>query len=237
MKINYSWRYCLAFMAFVFVFGQLHELAHMIVGYIICGKSGIQVDFNIIRPICAECESNPHIWLAGIAGPAFSYLMMWTGYFLLRSSNTRFYNLAFVLILGNLAFARVFTAGMGGGDERGVLSFFLSDQPLLIVKAVNFILVFCMAFPPIYMAYKKLISKNKLLVILGFCVVPLCIMMPYEFMLLGKVLNAGFLSARHILGVPDLIYLHTTLMLLIVVLLRKELFESTKMEYHFAKQI
>ncbi|NNU33746.1 hypothetical protein HK413_05600 [Mucilaginibacter sp. S1162] len=213
-------------MAFVFVFGQLHEMAHMITGYLICGQSGIQLDFNLIRPICAACENSPYTYISGIAGPLFSYLMMWTGYFILRSENTKRYGLGFVLILGNLAFARIFTAGMGGGDERGILTYFFSNQPLLLIKAINFLLVFTLAFPPIYMAYKRLANKHKLLVISGFCVVPLCIMYPYEFMLLGEVLKSGFLAKRHLLGVADMIYLHTAIMGMIVVFFRKTLFKA-----------
>jgi hypothetical protein len=226
MEIKLTWRYCLAFMAFVFVFGQLHEMAHMIAGYLICGTSGIQLDFNLVRPICASCESNPYTYLAGIAGPLFSYLMMWAGYFILRSANTKWFNFAFVLIMGNLAFARIFTAGMGGGDERGVLTYLFSNQPLLLIKASNFLLVFSLAFPPIYLAYKKLANKYKLLIIAGFCFIPLCIMAPYEFMLLGKVLKGGFLADRHFLGVADLIYLHTAIMCVIVVFFRKTLFKA-----------
>jgi hypothetical protein len=151
---------------------------------------------------------------------------MWTGYFIFRYGSTKWYNTAFVLILGNLAFARIFTAGMGGGDEKGVLSDLISGEPLLLIKAINFAMVFALAFPPIYMAYKKLANKNRLLIIAGFCFVPLCIMMPYEFMLLGKVLKTGFLAERHFLGVADLIYLHTALMAVIVVVFRKTLIQA-----------
>jgi hypothetical protein len=115
---------------------------------------------------------------------------------------------------------------MGGGDERGVLSYFFSDQPLLLIKAVNFLFVFAVAFPPIYTSYQKLVNKNKVLVIAGFCIIPLCIMYPYEFMLLGEVLKAGVLTKRHFLGVADFIYLHTTLMAVIVIILRKQLFKN-----------
>jgi hypothetical protein len=199
-------------------------MAHMITGYWICGSPGKQLDFNLVRPICASCENSPYTYLAGIAGPLFSYLMMWMGYFILRSAKTKWYNLAFVLILGNLAFARIFTAGMGGGDEKGVLSVLISGQPLLLIKTINFLMVFVLAFPPIYMAYKKLINKHKLLIIAGFCIVPLCIMMPYEFMLLGKILQAGFLAKAHFLGVADFVYIHTALMAVVVIVFRKTLF-------------
>lgn len=225
MKINYQWRYCLAFMAFVFVFGQLHEMAHLAAAYFVCGCPGKQIDFNLWT-VCIGCNDNPNIYISGIAGPAFSYLMMWIGYSMLRSSNTKWYNTAFVLIMGNLAFARIFTAGMGGGDEKMILRFFFSEPSLLLIKASNFVMVFVLAFPPIYMVYKRLVNKNKLLVVAGFCVIPLCIMYPYEFVLLGKVMQAGVLAHTGFLGVADFVYLHTAIMAVLVILFRKTLFKA-----------
>jgi hypothetical protein len=50
--------------------------------------------------------------------------------------------------------------------------------------------------------------------------------MLYEFMLLGKVLKAGFLAQPHFLGVADFIYLHTALMAVIVLIFSKTLFHG-----------
>jgi hypothetical protein len=226
MEIKYTWRYCLAFMAFVFVFGQLHEMAHLAAAYFVCGCPGNQVDFNLWK-VCASCQDNPNIYISGIAGPAFSYLMMWIGYFILRSSSAKHYNLAFVLILGNLAFARIFTAGMGGGDEKMVLRALITSPPLLAIKAINFVMVLALAFPPLYMVYKRLVNKNRFWVVACFCFIPLCIMYPYEFMLLGKVMQAGFLAHTGFLGVADFVYLHTAIMAVVVILFRKTLFKAS----------
>ncbi|MDB4924046.1 hypothetical protein [Mucilaginibacter sp.] len=225
MEIKLSWRYCLAFMAFVFVFGQLHEVAHLSVAYIICGCTGKQIDFNLWT-FCADCINNSHIYIAEMAGPVFSYIMMWTGYFLLRSNNNRYWSLALVLIACNMAFARIFTAGMGRGDETTVLKVLLHGQSILLIKSIGFAVVFILSFPPLYMIYKRLANKNRLWTMLGLCFIPMCIMMPYEFMLLGKVLRAGFLAQRHFLGVADFIYLHTALMTMLIVIFRKSLFQA-----------
>jgi hypothetical protein len=223
MKPKLSWRYALAFMAFTFAFGQLHEMAHLTAACLVCGQPGHQLDFNLWT-LSSECASSPYAYVPTIFGPVFSYLCMWAGFFMLRSDNTKLWPAAFVLILGNVAFARIFTAGMGGGDEITVLKVLLAEKPVWVIKAIGFALVFSLAFPPLYMVYKRLAGKFKLWLLMVFCVVPLIIMMGYEFMLLGKVLKSGFLAQTHFLGVADLIYLHTAIMALVLILFRKTLF-------------
>ncbi len=227
MQINITFRYCLAFMAFVFVFGQLHEVAHLTAAFVVCGYPGNQADFKLWT-LCGDCQVNPNGYIATIFGPVFSYLMMWTGYFLMRSSNKKYWGVAFVLILGNLPFARIFTAGMGGGDETTVLKTLFSAEPVWLIKTIGFLIVAGLAFPPIFMAYKRLHCKRKLLLIVTFCVAPMLIMMPYEFILLGKVLKSGFMADQHFLGIADFIYLHTLLMAMIVLIFRKTLFAFSK---------
>jgi len=223
MEIKYSWRFCLAFMAFVFVFGQLHEMAHLTVAYLVCGCPGKQVDFNLWT-FGADCVNNPNTYIATMTGPVFSYLLMWAGYFLLRSTNSRWRNTGLVLVMGNLPFARIFTAAMGGGDETTVLKQLIHNQPLLVIKAIGFVLVFMLAFPPLFMVFKRLLNRYKVWHLVGLCLMPMIIMMLYEFKLLGKVLQAGFLSDMHFLGVADFIYIHTFIMVLIVLYYRKTLF-------------
>lgn len=223
MLINITFRYCAAFIAFVFLFGQLHEMAHLTAAYMVYGRPGKQIDFNLWT-LCTGCEANPYSYVPTIFGPVFSYLCMWTGYFMLRSENRKIWNLAFVLVLGNLAFARIFTAAMGGGDEITVLKELMSDQPLWLIKTLGFLLVFAAAFPPLYLTHKRLDNKKRILLMVGFCLLPLLIMYPYEFILLGKLLKAGFFAKQHFLGIADFIGLHTLLMGAIVVIFRKSLF-------------
>ena len=141
MKIPYSWQYCLAFMAFVFVFGQLHEMAHLTAAFLVCGQPGIQLDFNLWT-LSKDCEGSPYAYVPTIFGPVFSYLCMWTGFFMLRSNNSQLWPAAFALVIGNVAFARILTAGMGGGDETTVLKVLLQGQPMWLIKTIGFTLVF-----------------------------------------------------------------------------------------------
>ncbi len=223
MQINITLRYCLAFMAFVFVFGQLHEMAHLTAAWFACGYPGNQVDFNLWT-LCGNCQANPNSYLATIFGPVFSYVMIWVGCLMLCYSNKKYWNLAFVLIFGNLPFARIFTSALGGGDETTVLKTLLNGQPLWLIKLSGLLLVSALAFPPLYMGYKRLLNKKRWLLMLAFCIGPMVIMMLYEFMLLGKVLKAGFLTGKHFLGIADFVYLHTLLMALVVVFFIKTLF-------------
>lgn len=213
-------------MAFVFVFGQLHEIAHLTAAYWVCSKPGIQLDFNLWT-LSKDCEGSPSAYLPTIFGPVFSYLCMWVGFFMLRSDNKNLWPTAFALVIGNVAFARILTAGMGGGDETTVLKVLLSGQSMWLIKGLGFALVFSLAFPPLYMVYKRLADRHRVWVLAAFCVLPLIIMMLYEFILLGKVIKAGVLPQAHLLGIADFIYLHTALMAVVVLVFRKTLFGAS----------
>jgi len=94
MQLKFSFRFAVAFMAAVFVLGQLHELAHLTAAYFITGKPGHQADFNLWT-LCDGCESGPYNYLATMAGPIFSYLLIWTGYCILKWGNKDLWSAAF----------------------------------------------------------------------------------------------------------------------------------------------
>ncbi|HEY9196781.1 MAG TPA: hypothetical protein VIM77_10965 [Mucilaginibacter sp.] len=174
-------------MAFVFVFGQLHEIAHLLTVYLVCGCPGKQADFNLWTA-CPSCENNPLSFLPTLAGPFFSYVMMWAGFFLLRSNRKDYWPPGFVLVMGNLAFARVFTAAMGGGDETTVLRHFLSPRvDLLLIKITGFAMVLLLAGPPMYMVYKRLLNKKRACFFAMVALSPMIVMFIYEFKFLGSV--------------------------------------------------
>jgi len=223
MQLKLTWQYAFAFMAFVFVFGQFHEIIHLVNARAVCGVPGTQFDFNLWSA-SDSCANNPLVWMATLFGPVFSYIIMWAGFFMLLSGNKNLWSAGFVLVLGNLPFARIFTAAMGGGDETTVLkSLLMPGMGMLAVKVIGFAAVFALAFPPLYMTFKRLQSKNRLYMIIGFSVLPLLIMWVYEFKLLGFVLRSGFFATRHYLGIPDLVYYHTFLMLIITLAYSKRL--------------
>jgi hypothetical protein len=149
--------------------------------------------------------------------------MMWLGFIFLKTAEKRNWVYGFVLVLGNLPFARIFTAAIGGGDETTFLKVMFTEANLIVLKVIGFAIVFLFAFPPLYIVYYRLRGKRRLLQMAALCILPLFVMMLYEFKLLGRVLQTGFLAKAHFLGVADFIYLHTLVMLMVFITVRKNL--------------
>jgi hypothetical protein len=72
------------FFALNMIMGELHEQAHITTGYLICGCYGPR-DFSIWNT-CDQCEHPSVAFLATLAGPLFSCLLMWLGAFLFCKS-------------------------------------------------------------------------------------------------------------------------------------------------------
>ncbi len=212
MNIPYTLRYCIAIMASIFVLGQLHEMAHLFVVQLVCGCAGRQIDLNLWTT-GAQCNNSQYTYLATLAGPVFSYAMIWAGHLIFRKNDARYWPFPFVLVMGNLVFARLFTAAMGGGDEITVIkALLLPHIGLWGCRVLGFAIVASLTLPPILLLYKRITNDHKVWVLLAFCILPMPVMYLYEFKLLGIVLHSGWLSTRRWLGVPDLVYLHTLAM-------------------------
>ncbi|HKR66386.1 MAG TPA: hypothetical protein VJZ00_21845 [Thermoanaerobaculia bacterium] len=102
-----GWRWFLAFSFLLLAVHEAHELAHAVVGRMVCGEWPLR-DFNAWHFV-HDCSSV----LPTAAGPLFSYAIMVIGALLARTSPAAG---AAVLFAAN-PFARIFTAAMGGGDE------------------------------------------------------------------------------------------------------------------------
>lgn len=78
MKIKLSFPFITAFLLLQIVMLELHEMAHIVTSYLICGCWGIR-DFNGWQ-LCNGCNNDhPLFWTATLAGPAFSVAVMWLG--------------------------------------------------------------------------------------------------------------------------------------------------------------
>jgi len=60
-------------------------------------------------------------------------------------------------------------------------------------------------------------------------------MFVYEFKLLKMLLMKGFLTHAHLLGVPDFIYLHTLLMAIVMLWMRRDLFGAASKDAYLLK--
>jgi hypothetical protein len=226
MSFRISWLFVLAFIALNMFLGELHEQAHITTGYFICGCYGLR-DFSVWST-CDNCANGGWSFLATLAGPVYTYIMMWLGAIWFARSTKRVKKaMGFSILFANLPFARLFTALTGGGDEKVVLQHLTgSDHSSIFPKIMAVLIVGLLAIPPIILVYRKLTNKMRGWIIAAFLVLPLIYGMLYHHMFLNYLLHEGLGSGTAILGSPSIIIIHTLLMLLIVLLFRKALFNA-----------
>ena len=117
MKLKLTPKFALTFLALTFVMHEAHEIVHTSTGRLICGCWG-QRDFNVWG-LCEGCSGlNSYSIVATFAGSIFTFFMIWIGAVILgKADNNDQKSFGFALIFANLPFARILTAGFGGGDE------------------------------------------------------------------------------------------------------------------------
>jgi hypothetical protein len=227
MQIKITFRYVMAFFALNMIMAELHEQAHIITGYFICGCYGL-LNFNIWAT-CEQCVLQQWSFLATLAGPLFSCGLMWLGaWWIAKSFHHKKKILGFSLLFANLPFARIFTALAGGGDEKVVIQAISGNADPFISKLMATLIVTIICLPPMIIAYKKSSVPNRFLLITGFAVIPLIYGMLYHHIFLNWLLERGIASKIYILGTPSLILLHFLLMLLLLIFFRKGLLQPGK---------
>lgn len=211
MKIRLTWQYLLAFFALNGVISELHEQAHINVGRLVTGCYGPR-DFNNWNSCAEGAQALP--WAAPIAGPLFSYIVVWLGVWLLyRASSMAQRSIAFSLVFAPLPFARIFTAAVGGGDEKILLTRIFDGMPEGVARwyALALTLLFCA--PPIVIACRVLASRLRVLYVAGFCVVPLLVIWCYKLKFLNGLLMQGLFAEPSILGTPLFVHIVFGIML------------------------
>ena len=225
MQLKITWKYILAFIALNFIIGELHEQSHIQAGFITCGCYGPR-DFNVWST-CDQCANRNLAWLATLAGPLFSYAMMWLGaYWFSRSQNDNKRMMGFSLLFASLPFARIFTALVGGGDEKVVIQALMGDTSNgLPGKIIASAIVLLICLPPMLIAGKKILNKNKWGIVAGFAIIPLLYGILYQRLFLNSLLKNNVLAEVHFLGTPDLILVHFVFLLVLVLLFRNGLLQ------------
>ena len=202
---------------------ELHELVHITTGRIICGSWGSR-DFNVWR-LSEGCEiKHSNWWLATLAGPLFSFMLMWAGMALLFTANIKKQAIGFSLIFANIPFGRISQVMMGGGDEmvvaRHLLNTQLSRNSIIILCSI---VVLIIGLPPLYRAWRVTLNKKAWVYIFGGLTLPLAFVLGYVLTALNTILNSGFLAQSFIMGTPIFITLHTILVVTLLALLYKNL--------------
>ncbi|MDE3253533.1 MAG: hypothetical protein KGO92_12045 [Bacteroidota bacterium] len=215
MTLKINWQYILGFLSLNMVLGELHEQAHIQTGYAICGCYG---ERNMsVWTTCVSCLHPSYAIWATVAGPLFSYFLYWAAaYWIIRhrKDKSRFYAMA--ILFASLPFARIFTAVMGGGDEKIVILHLLenpSSQLPAKILAVLVTLVFCL--PPLMVAIRQLPEKNKAVYVAGFVIGPLLFGMIWQRFFLNSLLSKGLGTTQFLAGTPILVMIHFFAMLLL----------------------
>jgi hypothetical protein len=226
MKLKLNARNLFAFFLFAMLMGEAHEVAHFIVGKIVCGCWPEHRDFNAWK-ICQSCkDSNPNWYWPTAAGPTFSMALAWVGMFLLKNNDAKKQSLGFALIWANVPQARLMTVFMGGGDETVVMrNLTMGTEFELHFRWLAYAVVIIMALPPIIVSFRAVKNKFGWLYNVGFMVLPLLVIGSYGFVFLNGLLEKGFLAEVWIMGTPLFITLHTALVFAVLLLFfRKNLF-------------
>jgi hypothetical protein len=223
MSFRISWQYVLAFFGLNMFLGELHEQAHITTGYFICGCYG-ERDFSVWST-CDNCAHSDWSFLATLAGPVYSFILMWLGgLWFSRSLNISRKALGFSILFANLPFARLFTAFMGGGDEKVVFQHLTGLAVFPKIAAI--LIVGLLVIPPVVLVYRNLSNNFRGWIIAAFLVLPLVYGMLYHHMFLNYLLHKGIGTSITIMGTPDIIIIHTLVMLLIVLFSRKALINA-----------
>ncbi len=218
LHIRLTFKNLLVFMFLFFAMHELHELAHIITGRLICGCWGHR-DFNV-WDVCEGCLlAHPIAIAATFAGPVFTFLMLWIGRHLITHGRVAWQrSVGLVLILGNMQFGRMYMAAMGGGDEVwGLRQLLLNhgNSNMLWIRLAGFIIVSVICLPPLITAYQAIVNKRKLLLFTALIILPLLLDTVVILILLNGILQKGVLSQVWILGTPLLITVWFALCVLI----------------------
>lgn len=209
-------RFVAACVALAVLLHEAHELAHTATGRVLCGGWGAR-DFNSWS-LPAGCDT----WVPTIAGPLFSFGVMWAGLLAVRGAPARWRLGAGLMLMAN-PFARLFTAAMGGGDEGVLVRHWFSLERGPVATAIAFGMVAALAGPPLVGAWRALPRPRRLPIYVGLLLTPMLVTGLLLFVLGNRLLSAGVLAQPSILGAPLLVWLVTLAAAIAFVALRGQL--------------
>lgn len=222
MKINLTLSNATAFTALMFLMHELHEIVHTAVGRIICGCWG-ERNFNSWG-LCCE---GPYTIIASIAGPLFTYLMLYVGYSLMSQKYDNMpgkKSLGFALIFANLPFGRIFTALLGSGDELYELKFFLGEYLSgNVLWALAIVMVTAILAPALLRAWKSIESSQRRWGFAGFFFLPLVVDILVVIIGMNQLYKMGVLDQPGIIGSPLIVNLWTLVWIVVLAVSWKQL--------------
>lgn len=203
MKVTLTPKNSIALLFLSFIMQETHELAHTGVGRIICGCWGKR-NFNVWT-LCSGCsKEQPLSILATYAGPAYSFLIIWTGFFLLAKPSAKLKSVGLALVVSSMPFSRILTPIFGSGDEIFALNSHWNNHTLAWI--VGLTIVLALAIPPCVRLWNTIENRKRTLWFLGLIFVPfimtgIVVFGLFQTLLLGN----GVLKQDWILGSPMLV--------------------------------
>ncbi|MEM7297987.1 MAG: hypothetical protein AAF391_06945, partial [Bacteroidota bacterium] len=204
--------------------GTSHEFAHHFSGALVCGCFGYKT-FNSFE-LCAGCNSNPLWILPTYIGPIFTFALMWVGLYQLKKGNNNQKQLGLALVFANFPVNRILFALMGSNDEQYAASILFGSDNMIAFWVTNGI-IWTLAIPPLWYAYKAIDQQKKGLWFLGYFLLPFLFVIVFAGIFLEEwlLLKMRFL-AEPIIGIPYLILLVEALSLGGYILLKKNLYQN-----------
>lgn len=173
MRPHLSLRYIISFLVLTLFLHELHEMAHMTTARLLCGCWGTR-DF-LYWKLCDGCGTGNNFMIITWGGPLLTYIIMWVGWWLLKKrSDISSQSWGMALIFASLPFARLFAAAFRGGDEIMAMRSLLEGSGATkgVAVVVGGLIVLVSTLPPLWLAYKRLESSNRLLVFITLLVIP-----------------------------------------------------------------
>ena len=203
MKITLTKKNTTALLFLSFVMQETHEIAHTSVGRFICGCWGKR-NFNVWT-VCKGCSSEqPLSILATVAGPVYSFLVIWTGFYLLTKAPAKLKSIGLAFVVSTMPFSRILTPIFGGGDEVLVLKKLWNNHTLAWIVSV--IIVLSLTIPPVIKIWNTIDNRRKPLWMAGLIFVPFLMTGVVVFGIFQTLLlDNGFLKEYWVLGSPMLV--------------------------------
>ena len=223
MHPRLSWSYVVFFAALTLLLVELHEQCHAIVTRLACGGWSSRVFDNVLPH--AGCSPGRQA-LVDIAGPLFSYTLLWIGALMFRQASSPHRALGFTLAFASLPLARilpqVLTAFVAGStsDEYGFLQR-ISGGAIERASAGTLatVLALALALPPLAILWRGLPAGRRGRWMSGFLLLPLVFVVLWSGVLNGA-LAQGVLAQPLAAGLPVLLAIHAVAVAGLVFLLR-----------------
>lgn len=217
ITLRLTWRYCVALYCVTMLWASLHELAHHFAGYFACGAWGDK-SFNSFS---TACEGTTGSWMATYAGPAFSFVAMWIGWWLLvrGRSTVAQRHLGFATIFAQLPAQRLY-GPLGRFNDEYYAASHMFGQTSTVMWVVFLIILGC-TLPPLVGAWRSIANRQRLgWFLLYFLLLPYILFGPVFFVLEHLLVQRHILDGRTI-GIANLFVLNEVITLALYVAVRR----------------